>query len=377
MRIATVCFSKTVGGLELATLRRGAELRERGHHVIAVLPDAPDLARHAERLGLPVDRITPTLSYLDLPAARKLAMVLMREEIDLILVGRTRDLSTAMLGAGGKVAVVLYQQMQSGLDKRDWFHNKIFKRLDGCVAITRRVRDELAEHTVLTPRKIAVVPYGIDAARFSPDAIGRDEARAMFGIAEDRFVIGIVGGFDPGKGQREFIEALAIAAAEEPELAGTLHGLMVGERPSDTGEYTTGLRQQRDALPFADRIQFHPFIDDPRPAYRAMDIFVLASHSETFGMVLQEAMAMGVPAIGTDSGGVPEIIADGATGLLVPPKDPRAIADAILRLYRDPGLRERLAPEARKFVQESYDPEQQYEAFERALQEALEHRKAV
>ncbi len=245
------------------------------------------------------------------------------------------------------------------------------------VAITRRVRDELAGHTALLPQKIAVVPYGIDAARFSPDAIGRREAREQFGITGERFVIGIVGGYDPGKGQREFIEALALAAGEEPELAGAIHGLMVGERPSDTGEYTAELRRRRDALPFADRIRFHPFIDDPRPAYRAMDIFVLASHSETFGMVLQEAMAMGVPAIGTDSGGVPEIITDERTGLLVPPKDPRAIADAILRLYRDPELRARLALAAREFVQQAYDPNRQYEAFERALLDALERRRTV
>jgi glycosyltransferase involved in cell wall biosynthesis len=376
MRIATVCFSRTVGGLELATLRRGAELRARGHHVIAVLPDAPDLTRHADRLGLPVDRITPTLSYLDLPAARKLNTVLLRDEIDLILVARTRDLSTAMLGAGPRPAVVLYQQMQSGIDKHDWFHNKIFKRLDGCVAITRKVRDEMTTHTVLPEEKIAVVPYGIDADHFSPEAISRSEARAMFGIPDDRFVVGIVGGFDPGKGQREFIEALGIAAAREPELAGRVHALMVGERPSDASEYVAELRKLRDALPFADRVEFHPFADDPRPVYRALDAFVLASHSETFGMVLQEAMAMGAPSIGTDSGGVPEIITDGETGLLVPPKDPEAIAGALLRLYRDPGLRERLSAAARAFVLEAYDMERQYAAFERALLDAIERRSA-
>ncbi|MEO5929848.1 MAG: glycosyltransferase family 4 protein [Candidatus Kapaibacterium sp.] len=375
MRVATVCFSRTVGGLELATLRRGAELRERGHHVISVLPDAPDLVARAETLGLPVDRITPTLPYLDLPAARKLNIVLQREEIELILVARTRDLSTAMIAAGRDVAVVLYQQMQSGLDKHDWFHNKVFRRLDGCVAITRRGRDELAANTAIAPETISVIPYGIDTTRFSPDAIDRREARSRFSITDTDFTVGIVGGFNPGKGQREFLRALGIAAEREPELSNTISALLIGERPGDSGEYVAELRAIRDALPFADRVQLLPFADDPRFAYGALDLFVLASHSETFGMVLQEAMAMGVPVIATNAGGVPEIVTDGETGLLMEPANAEAIAEAIVKLYRAPELRAALAERARRFIVEAYDSERQYVAFEKALAEAIGRRR--
>ncbi|MEP7221011.1 MAG: glycosyltransferase family 4 protein, partial [Bacteroidota bacterium] len=363
------------GGLELATLRRGAELREREHHVISVLPDAPDLVARAETLGLPVDRITPTLPYLDLPAARKLNIVLQREEIELILVARTRDLSTAMIAAGRDVAVVLYQQMQSGLDKHDWFHNKVFRRLDGCIAITRRGRDELAANTAIAPETISVIPYGIDTTRFSPDAIGRRKARSRFSISDTDFTVGIVGGFNPGKGQREFLRALGIAAEHEPELSNTISALLIGERPGDSGEYIAELRAIRDALPFADRVQLLPFADDPRFAYGALDLFVLASHSETFGMVLQEAMAMCVPVIATNAGGVPEIVTDEETGMLVEPADAEAIASAIVKLYRNPELRAALAERARRFIVEAYDSERQYRAFEKALAEAIGRRR--
>lgn len=376
MRIATLCFSKTVGGLELATLRWGAELRSHGHHVVAVLPDAPELLRYAENLGMTADRITPTLPYLDLPAARKLSAVLAREEIDLVLVGRTRDLSTAMLAAGRDVAVVLYQQMQSGLDKRDWFHNKVFKRLDGCVTITGRGRDELIEYTALAAEKIAVVPPGVDPQRFSPDPEARALAREAYGIPGDGFAVGIIGGFNPGKGQREFLEGLRAAAAMDAELGAKLYGVLVGERSGDQGEYTAELRSIREALPFADRVQFHPFASDPCQAFRALDLFVLASHSETFGMVLQEALMTGVPAIGTESGGVPEIITHEETGLLVPPKDPQAIGEAIVRLYRDPDLRCRMAGAGRSFAMRAYDPRQQYQAFEELLETSLARRKS-
>ena len=375
MRIATLCFSRTLGGLELATLRRGAELRAHGHHVVAILPEAPELIGRAEEFGIGVDRITPNLPYLDLPAARKLSMVLQREEIELILVARTRDLSTAMMAAGRDIAVVLYQQMQSGLDKHDWFHNKVFKRLDGCITITERGREELTTTTVLAPEKITVIHYGIDTASFSPECIAREEARREFSIPEDAFTVGIVGGFNPGKGQKEFIEGMRIAAEMEPTLGARLHLLIVGERPSDPADYVAELRRLRQDLPFAERAQLLPFASDPRMVYRALDLFVLASHSETFGMVLQEALAMGLPAVGTNSGGVPEIITDGHTGLLIEPKSPQAIADAVVRLYRDEQLRARLAHAGRDFAVQAYDAGRQYMLFEETLGKAVERRK--
>lgn len=375
MRIATVCFSKTTGGLELATLRRGSELQAHGHHVVSVLPDAPELIRHAERLGLSVDRVTPSIPYLDLPGARKLSMVIAREEIELLLVGRTRDLSTAMLAAGREVAVVLYQQMQSGLDKHDWFHNKVFRRLDGCITITTRDRDAIVANTVISPDKTTVIPYGIDVDHFSPENVSREEARRTFKIPEDAFVVGMVGGFTPGKGQKEFLEALRIVAGREENIASQLHAILVGERASDSGEYRAELRALRDALPLAECVSFHPFLDDPRLAFRAFDLFVLASHSETFGMVVQEALAMGVPSIATDSGGVPEIISTEENGILVPPKDPEAIAEAIIRLFNDGPLRSRLADAGRKFTRDAYHPARQYSAFEHALEEAVARRK--
>ncbi len=374
MRIATLCFSKTVGGLELATLRCGAELRSHGHHAVAVLPDAPELVRYAENLGMTVDRITPTLPYLDLPAARKLSAVLAREEIDLLLVGRTRDLSTAMLAAGRDVAVVLYQQVHSGIDKHDWFHNKVFKRLDGCVTTTRRGRDELVEHTALATGKIAVVPPGVDPERFRPDPEARTRARQAYGIPADGFAVGIIGEFSPVKGQREFLEGLRAAAAMDAELGVNLYGVLAGEGAAGQEEYGAELRTIREGLPFADRVRFHPSASDPCQTFGALDLFVLAAHSESFGMTLQEALMAGVPAIGTESGAVPEIITHEETGLLVPPGNPQAIAEAIVRLYRDPDLRCRMAGAGRRFAMEAYDPRRQYQAFEDLLNTSLARR---
>ncbi|MBL7987802.1 MAG: glycosyltransferase family 4 protein [Chlorobi bacterium] len=374
LRIATICFSGTVGGLELATLRRAAELQGNGHHVISILPNSAAILEQAKRLGITATAITPRFSYLDILAARKLRKILDREEIDLLLVARTRDLSTAMLAAGTGRAVVLYQQMQFGQRKKDVFHNWVYRRLDGCVGITHRQRDQFIRLTNLAPEKISVVPYGIHADHFSPTVIPASAARAEMGIPDTAFLVGIVGGFNPGKGQREFLEGVRLAWQEAPSIREHLWAVLVGERPTDVGQYTTDLRALRDSLPFRERVLFRPFLNDPRTAYAGLDVFILASHSETFGMVLQEAMAMGVACIGTDAGGVPEIIAHEERGLLIAPNNPKAIADAMLRLFHNPELRQTLAANARQFVLRAYDSQKQYVAFQEALEQAAARR---
>lgn len=374
LRLATICFSATVGGLELATLRRAAELQMNGHHVISILPNSPAILAQAKRLGVATAAITPRFSYLDIIASRTLRNILNREQIDVLLVARTRDLSTAMLAAGSRRAVVLYQQMQFGQNKKDPFHNWVYGRLDGCVGITDRQRDQFIRLTKLDPAKISIIPYGINTDHFSPAIIPKSVARTTLGVPATAFLVGIVGGFNKGKGQREFLEGIALAWQKDPKIREHLWAILVGERPDDVGQYTTELRALRDSLPFRERIIFRPFLDDPRIVYAGLDLFVLASHSETFGMVLQEAMAMGLASVGTDAGGVPEIITHEERGLLIPPHDPQAIADAILRLFHNPQLRQTLAANARQFVLSAYNFQKQYLAFEKALEQAKARR---
>jgi len=342
-----------------------------GHRVTAVLAsNATELADRARDMGLDVERVRVRAPYMDLVAARVIRGILRRRKIDVVLAARTRDLSTAMLGAG-RIPVVLYHQMQSGINKRDWSHNWMYRRLSAAIVITERQRDQLIATTVLDPARIHVIPYGVDRSRFTPARFDPAAARERFGIPPDAFVVGIVGGFSEGKGQADLLQALHVVSEHEPSRSGVLWGLFVGERTGDRGAYADLLRKTRAALPFADRIVFTPFIDDPAEAYRAMDIFVLASHAETFGMVVQEAMSMGCAVVATNAGGVPEIITDGHDGLLVHPRSPPAIADAIVRLWRDDDMRRRLAENAVRTVEVRFDPTIAYDRFVAVLADVM------
>ena len=114
------------------------------------------------------------------------------------------------------------------------------------------------------------------------------------------------------------------------------------------GEEQESLERQARALGVADRVVFAGPVQDPRDFYRCLDLFVLPSLDEGFGLVVLEAMAMGLPVIGTHVGGVPEILTHGVNGWLVEPGDPLGLAAGIQTLWADSALRRRVAEEGRR-----------------------------
>lgn len=180
--------------------------------------------------------------------------------------------------------------------------------------------------------KIRVIANGIDAAAFTP-AEKRDAAGAGAPI------IGTLARLDPRKGIRVLLEALARILPELPEAS-----LIVGGE----GEEREALEGRARALGIAGRVTFAGPVRDPRGFYRGLDLFVLPSLDEGFGLVVLEAMATGLPVIGTRAGGTPEVLDHDVNGLLVSPGDPEAIAEAIRALWGDPARRRRLVEGARR-----------------------------
>lgn len=204
-------------------------------------------------------------------------------------------------------------------------------------------------------KRIAVVPYGVDLNRFQPSPRP----------ARDRVVIGWLGRLSPEKGLRYLIEAAALALQERPNL----EFLLIGDGP----ERMT-LAQLATRLGIADRLRFQGAVphETVAAALQRMDIFALPSLAEGFGVAAVEAAAMELPVIGTNTQGIPDVVKDGETGLLVPPKDPRALADAILSLAADPERRHQMGRAGRAFVAERYNWQANAAEMERVYAQALQ-----
>lgn len=225
---------------------------------------------------------------------------------------------------------------------------------DVLIAECPQDQDDLMGLYGAAPDRIAMVPCGFDAAEFSP--CGRATARRKLGIAEDEFLILQLGRLVPRKGIDNVIEALARARAMLPP--GTrLRLLVVGGDAPEPDEHRTPeiarLRRLAEGLGVAADVHFtgHRQRAQLRHYYAASDVFVSTPWYEPFGITPLEAMACAVPVLASDVGGLRYSVVDGATGFLVPPRDPQALAERLVLLQRDPVLASRLGRAGRRRVQ--------------------------
>lgn len=223
--------------------------------------------------------------------------------------------------------------------------------------------------------KVHVVHPGVDTDRFFPGP-GDTALRAQLSARPDAPLVGILGRVDPNKGVQILVEAMALAQGDDDlsDDHGKAHLVVIGREHVGTADFAVELRRRAEEL-LGDRVRFMGPRDDVPDLLRAMDIMVNASRHEPFGRTVLEAQACGVAVVATDAGGIPEFVADGRTGLLVPPFDVPALAAALTRLVRDEAMRLRLADAGASQARECFSVESQARAaadvYRHALGEAV------
>lgn len=352
-KLAIVCFSTSFGGLELSTLRLAQEFSARQASAILVVPPGTPLAQQAVRQGLTVVYLKPRIKYGDLLASWELARILSVHEVEIAVVMQSKDINvvvTSKLACPG-VRVVYYQQMQSTVDKRDAIHTWMYSKLSLWISLTNRMKTEVLEHTRVPEDRVKVVPLGRDTHVFDPHRFGQALVRRRFGLPPDKTLVAMLGRLDPQKGQEAFLRSLPRVAERHPEVL----FLIAGDETLGENGYRSYLYQLMKELGLGKSVRFLPFTDDVPEFMAAIDLFVLPSYSETYGLVLIEAMAMEKPVVATRAGGVPEIVENGKDGILIPPRDEKSLADAINLLLDDPPLRYSLSQRARQDVLRRFD----------------------
>jgi glycosyltransferase involved in cell wall biosynthesis len=217
-----------------------------------------------------------------------------------------------------------------------------YNRADCIIAVSQAVRDVLARDGVDAAR-VVLVREGIDVARIERAPDRARELRAALGIREGERLIVNVAALTAHKGQRYLLDAVPQVRAAHPDARLVIFG---------EGELRAALEEQARALGLGDGVVFAGFRppDEIPSILKAADLFVLSSFEEGLGTSLFDAMAAGTPIVATRAGGIPEIVRDGETGLLVPPRDPAALAAAINRVLGDAALAQRLAEAAGRYV---------------------------
>jgi glycosyltransferase involved in cell wall biosynthesis len=200
---------------------------------------------------------------------------------------------------------------------------KYTQTCDGVIAVSQAVRRTLLTAGV-PGNHIEVIPTGVEIPTELPDAEQRRAARRRFGFEDSAFVAGHMGAFTHEKGQDVAVAAAKLLEAEFPDL----RLILAGEGPL------------RSALEGDPRVLLPGYVDDRARFFAALDVFLMPSRSDGWGLAALEAMAHGLPVIASRTGGLTEIVVSGETGWLVAPDDPSALAGAIAAAARHPHLQE-------------------------------------
>lgn len=364
MNVLVICLSRAKGGLGSYMCRTVKALGKR-HNVFPVVPPGWGMVRQfLIDDGLEFTELSPWLREFPLLTAWKLARFIDAHQIDSIHATWRGDLpvcALAKLFSRRKPRLVYTVQMKISRSKNDPYHNFIYRQVDAFLTITRQLRQQVQAriHPALRDR-VTTHYYGIPR----PGILAPRTAAALrrkFNFPEEAMVVGLIGRKDEGKGQHLLIEALAMTN----QTGLNIFGLIAGEAVNPP--YENRLRGMVEREGLSGKTLLMGWIKNPARLMQICDVVLLASYQETFGLVLPEAMSVGIAVVGSDAGGVPEIITHRRTGMLFKTRDSESLCTVLTELYNDPELRKRLALAGQREVRERFPFEGHYQRLEEFL----------
>jgi glycosyltransferase involved in cell wall biosynthesis len=310
------------GGQEIRILSEASAFAKRGFRVLIACQPSTPLEREAQRRGIAV-RLMTMRGATDVRACWRLHRLMRAEAVDLVHTHSSIDAWLAGFAAKSLHLPVVRSRHVSIPVKRRW--NFVYNSLcDRIISSGEAVREVLVAAGV-DAEKIVAIPAGVDTAQFHP-AVSGTAVRRELGINGP--VIGTVAMFRHAKGHRVLLQAVPDVLRGEPRAV----FLWVGD-----GIGREALQQEVAEAGIQAKVHMIGFREDIPACLAAMDVVVLPSlKSDGVPQVAIQALAMRKPVVASAVGGIPEVIQHQRTGVLVPPNDPQALADAVVQVLRDP-----------------------------------------
>lgn len=326
-----MCLSSGQGGLERYAASLVRELGIRGHRVLSVARPDTYFATHLPTVP---DLLLRPTRYWPIAGLGRLVRLLRRYQVDIIHIHRSGDLPLAALAKalGDREVTLVYSRHMAVTRNRQrspvhrWLHSQV----NWMPAITERLVTEIHNNLPISPARASVLYLGVSPSTAKADC-------TPYRQTYPGLLLGCFSRLEPAKGQHELIEAAGLLAKQGIRINLCFMG------PVMDPNYRDHLLQRADTLGIQEQVRLFAPRDDVMGIMACMDAVAMPSRNETFGLVLAEAMYMGIAVIGTAAGGVAEIIDHGQTGLTYPPGDTIALAALLRRLAEEPALRSDLA----------------------------------
>lgn len=339
--------SRGFGGQEEWVLRLTTALAKRGHRIgISCYPNSP-VSRKTEDMGL-LQWPLRIRNSLDPKAILGLLRIIRRKGIEVIHTHDAKTTWTAYFASRLSLRRPVLVRTRHLIHHSKYAFPYTFLS-DRVVPVSQHLRNYLVEDLGVSPSKVVVISPGVDTDLFNAETTD-PTVRKEFGIPRGVPVIGTVAFLRDEKGHRFLVEAARTVLQRHADT----YFLFVGSGSKTQEGVLRGMITQRG---MEDHFVFTGYRTDIPRLLAAMDIFVLPSIREAMGISIVEAMAMKKPVIASRTGGIPEVLVNEETGLLVPPGDPVALADAILFLLSHPTLGQKWGENGRQRVEKGYSLE--------------------
>jgi glycosyltransferase involved in cell wall biosynthesis len=354
-----------IGGAERIVEQLATYLSPNRYNVkVACLYDPDPIGADIRAAGIPVINLDMRGKW-DLRAPYRLFRLLRKENIQILHAHLFHaNLLVATIGKLAQIPAIIATRhsVEIGGTLREAVNRQSRPLCDAVITVSREVHQAEIQRSGTDRAKVVMIPGGVQVEEFlEPDKVAMEQIKADWDLQSNIRLIGTVGRFVPPKGYSHLLDALHTANAQYPGV----RSLLVGDGP-----LRAAMETKAEALGLLENVIFTGTRRDIPEILALLNVFVLPSLWEGLPIALLEAMAAGLPVVATAVGGTPEVVIDGVTGFLVPPRDPEALADAILRLLRDPDLRQRMGEAGRARVTEHFSVEQMVRKTE-ALYEQL------
>ncbi len=350
MKILKIIGDLRIGGAERIAVDLAKGLKNKGHQVmVCSLTKGGPLEKELRQEGV------ETIVLSNLPLRGKytfyfvfrLWRLMRKQKFDIV---HTHVFMSNFWGriagclSGVKVIISTEHNQDLWKKRRHIFADKILSLCTHkIIAVSGAVESFVVKKEKINAKRLTLIHNAVDTKKFMPCDVS--SLKKELNIPAGAVIIGTVSRLIPQKGQRYFLQAARVISKNNQNV----RFLIIGD-----GQLKNDLRALSERLMLSDKVIFTGFRPDIIGLLTLLDIFVLPSLWEGFGLALLEAMALAKPVVATDVGGIPEIIENGKTGILVKPKDPEALARAILKLINDNLYARGLGLNARKTVQERF-----------------------
>ncbi len=317
-KIAFMTTSMGWGGLEMNVLKITKSLSQLGYIITLITQERSPIHLKGKDSFYEVIILLKARKYFEFGLAFQISKSLRNKGIKTLMVFDNKDLDVIAWAKNlffKELKVVYQQQMQIGVNKRDFFHDFRFKTINYWIAPLQYLKNEVLEKTNFHADRIKVIPLCTQISRFVDRKHSKLEARQALNILPKAPLLGIIGRITEKKGQLFLLQALIELKKRGIEMELLIFGSAT-INDQESKNYYNLILQFVKKNEIENIVHFVKHQEDVTVFYNAIDVFVLASHSETFGMVTVEAMLSKLPILATKSGGTSEILGYGKYGLL-------------------------------------------------------------